>query len=58
MKNKKISSYRLSRIITSRECKSSTDFLIDMYDAMTPEQRQEIKEMFIRNKNQKLCINA
>jgi len=55
---KKISSYRLSRIITSRECKSSTDFLIDMYDAMTTAQRQEIKEMFERNKKLKLCTNA
>lgn len=55
---KKISSYRLSRIITSRECQSSTDFLIDMYDTMTLEQRQEIKEMFIRNKNQNLCTNV
>ncbi len=55
---KKISSYRLSRIITSRECQNTTDFLVGMYDAMTQEQRQEIKEMFIRNKNQKLCINV
>lgn len=55
--SKKINPQRLSRYIMNREWKSSQDFLVGMYGAMTPEQRQEIKEMFERNKNEKrnLC---
>lgn len=49
-KKHKISNKRLSRIITSRECKSAQDYLIELYDRLSPENRQEIKEMLNRNK--------
>lgn len=47
---RKINSQRLSRIIMSRECKSAQDYLIGLYDRLSPQNRQEIKEMLNRNK--------
>jgi hypothetical protein len=41
----KINAQRLSRYITSRDCKSATDYLIDMYSRMSIEQRLEIKQL-------------
>ena len=49
----KINNQRLSRYITSRECKSAQDYLVELYDRLSPESRQEIKDMLHRNK---LCI--
>lgn len=52
MKKKiKINNQRLNRIITSRECRSAQDYLLELYDKLSPENRQEIKEMLERNKN-------
>lgn len=34
----------------SRESKHTTDYLVELYGAMTVEQRQEIKEMLNKNK--------
>jgi len=53
MKKHKINNKRLSRIITSRICMSAQGYLIELYDILTPSQRQEIKEMF--EKNKKCC---
>lgn len=53
MKNKhRISNKRLSKIITSRECRSAQDYLLEFYNKLSPENRQEIKEMLNRNKNE------
>lgn len=46
----KINPQRLSRIITSRECVSTTDYLINMYDKLSPETRSQIKELLENNK--------
>ena len=51
MKNKKrINHQRLSRIIMSKECKSAQDYLVELYDRLSPESRQGIKDMLNRNK--------
>ncbi len=50
--SKKINPQRLSRIITSREVQHATDHLINNVIApMSKEQRQEIRNMLIKNKN-------
>lgn len=46
----KINPQRLNRIITYRECRSAQDYLIEFYDKLSPENRQEIKEMLNRNR--------
>lgn len=46
----KINPQKLSRLITSRECKSAQDYLTELYDRLSPESRQAIKEMLERNK--------
>lgn len=45
----KINPQRLSKIIMNREVKSSQDFMLKLYNQMTPDQRTEIREMFKRN---------
>jgi len=49
MKKQKISPQRLDKYIASKDWRLSRDFLLTMYDRMTPAQRNEIKEMFKRN---------
>ena len=51
IKKYRINSQRLSRIITSRECRSAQDYLVELYDRLSPESRQDIKDMLNRNKN-------
>ncbi len=51
--NNMIHPERLSNYIMSRESKNTQDRLVVFYDSLTVEQRQEIKEMFIRNKELK-----
>jgi hypothetical protein len=41
----KISTRRLSQVITARECERAQDRVLDVYKAMTVEQRLEIKTM-------------
>lgn len=48
-KKYKISNKKLSRIITSRECRSAQDYLIELYDRLSPENRQEIKTLLLNN---------
>ena len=48
----KINPQKLSRIITSRACMSAQDYLVDFYDKLSPKNRQDIKEMLNRNKNE------
>jgi len=47
--SKKINPQRLSRIIMSKEVKNSQLSMLQIYGSFTPEQREEIKQMFIRN---------
>lgn len=48
-----INSQRLSRYITSRECMSTVDYLInEIIDKLTVEQRLEIKTLLKRNASQ------
>lgn len=50
----KISNKRLSKIITNKECKSAQDYLIDeVIHPMSKLQRQDIRDMLYRNKNEK-----
>lgn len=50
--SKKINPQRLSMIITNRECNNATDHLINNVIApMSKEQRDEIRNMLIKNKN-------
>ena len=52
MKKKiKINNQRLNRIIASRECRSAQNYLIELYDRLSPESRQEIKEMLNKNRS-------
>jgi hypothetical protein len=48
----KINPKKLSRIITSRECMSALEFNLHLYSCLTIKQRQEIKEMLYRIKNE------
>ena len=50
IKKKKIHYQRLSKYITSRECKSAQDYLLELYDRLSPENRKAIKDMLNRNK--------
>lgn len=50
MRKRKISSKKLSRIITNKECRSAQDYLVELYDRLSPENRQAIKDMLERNK--------
>lgn len=45
----KINPQRLNRIITSRECRSAQDYLLEFYDKLSPENRQEIKTLLLNN---------
>jgi hypothetical protein len=42
---------RLSRYITSREVVKAQSSLLDVYESMSISQRQEIKLLLIKNKN-------
>ena len=48
IKKKKIHYQRLSKYITSRECKSAQDYLLELYDRLSPENRKAIKDMLNR----------
>lgn len=49
-----INPQRLSKIITNRDCNNATDHLIQNVIApMSKEQREEIRNMLINNKNDK-----
>ena len=54
---RKIHPERLSRYVTSKECMNIVDKLINLYDELTPEQRQDIKELLEKNKSEKFIIN-
>jgi hypothetical protein len=45
----KINKDKLSRIIMSRESMHTTDYLVELYGAMTVEQREEIKKLLTSN---------
>ena len=42
-RKRRISPYRLSKIITNRECARATDYLVSAIGRMSTEQRLEIK---------------
>lgn len=48
-----INPQRLSRYITSREVVKAQSSLLEVYNSMSISQRQEIKDMLLRNKNEK-----
>lgn len=49
----KINPQRLSKIISDRDCNNATDHLINNVIApMSDEQRKEIRNMLIKNKNE------
>lgn len=54
---RKIHPERLSRYITSQECMNTTDKLVNLYDELKPEQRQEIKAMLEVNKSGQFISN-
>ena len=45
-----INSQRLEKYIHNREWQKSRNGLISFYESLTPKQREEIKQIFIRNK--------
>lgn len=53
-KKNKICYQRLSRIITSRECRSAQDYLIELYDRLSPESRQGIKTLLLNNSKKEM----
>lgn len=46
-----INSQRLEKYIHNREWQKSRSGLLSFYGSLTPNQREEIKQIFIRNKN-------
>jgi Spy/CpxP family protein refolding chaperone len=46
-----INAQRLSRIITSKEVVKAQSSLLSMYESLTPSQRQEIKELLVKNRD-------
>lgn len=50
-KKYKINNQKLNRIITSRECMSAQDYLVELYDRLSPQTRQNIKDMLERNRS-------
>jgi hypothetical protein len=47
----KIDPKRLSNRIMSKAHKNVVDFMVDLYDSLSIEERKEIKEMFEKNRN-------
>ena len=51
VRKNKISPIRLSKIITLSECRSTQDYLIELYDRLSPQNRQDIKNILCFNKS-------
>lgn len=49
IRKKRISPKRLSKILAERQQKTIYRHLQELYSCLTPKQRKEIKDMFIKN---------